>query len=263
MSNGGFGGIHAKLLARFGDRASAAVNDQRDITVILKSRFPVVVVETARRGARPRAAGARRQSRKLGALCVERGRPLAPRRAYRPCRADERFADCLHCPLRRDGMTVLYLHGFNSAPQSRKAYCAVHDSRGLGDRFVCPKLPHRPAAAIALAERELERATKPDPGRQLARWLLCDPYRGNIGSPAVLINPAVRRRLIWKATLASNEPVYGRRVMCLPVNISTNGATLEATVAHPERLSAPRRDGRRSADYRASSPEIRRRASRS
>jgi predicted esterase YcpF (UPF0227 family) len=49
---------------------------------------------------------------------------------------------------------LFYLHGFNSSPGSHKAqllgrYLA---ERGLSDRFVCPALPHRPAAAMELVE---------------------------------------------------------------------------------------------------------------
>ena len=54
---------------------------------------------------------------------------------------------------------LLYLHGFNSAPQSRKAswlreQCAA---RGLESHFACPALPPEPAEAIALIEAELSR----------------------------------------------------------------------------------------------------------
>lgn len=49
---------------------------------------------------------------------------------------------------------IIYLHGFNSAPSSHKArtMAGYLAARGLGDRFVCPALPHRPDEAIALLE---------------------------------------------------------------------------------------------------------------
>jgi predicted esterase YcpF (UPF0227 family) len=49
---------------------------------------------------------------------------------------------------------IVYLHGFNSTPQSRKA-TFLRDfmaARGLADRYACPALPDRPSAAIALVE---------------------------------------------------------------------------------------------------------------
>lgn len=54
---------------------------------------------------------------------------------------------------------ILYLHGFNSAPSSHKAR-TLHKylaDRGLGERFACPALPHRPEEAMALAESLLAR----------------------------------------------------------------------------------------------------------
>jgi predicted esterase YcpF (UPF0227 family) len=54
---------------------------------------------------------------------------------------------------------LVYLHGFNSTPQSKKATMlrTYMDERGLGARYVCPALPHWPSEAIATVERELGR----------------------------------------------------------------------------------------------------------
>lgn len=49
---------------------------------------------------------------------------------------------------------LVYLHGFNSTPRSKKA-TFLRDfmaARGLADRFACPELPDRPSAAIAVIE---------------------------------------------------------------------------------------------------------------
>lgn len=52
---------------------------------------------------------------------------------------------------------IIYLHGFNSAPSSHKAQSmrAHMEERGLGGRFFCPALPHRPEEAISLVEKAL------------------------------------------------------------------------------------------------------------
>ena len=54
---------------------------------------------------------------------------------------------------------IVYLHGFNSTPASRKARTlkAYMDARGLGHLFACPALPHRPADAVRAIEGEIAR----------------------------------------------------------------------------------------------------------
>ncbi|WP_284155109.1 YqiA/YcfP family alpha/beta fold hydrolase [Sulfuricystis thermophila] len=56
-----------------------------------------------------------------------------------------------------DQPLILYLHGFTSGPQSKKAQALARRmaERGLADRFLCPQLPASPAAAVALAEEIL------------------------------------------------------------------------------------------------------------
>ena len=90
---------------------------------------------------------------------------------------------------------ILYLHGFNSTPDSRKAQ-TLHDymrRQGLGALFACPRLPHRPEQAVDAIERELAQR---DPrsvtlvgsslGGFYATWFA---ERRNLR--AVLIQPAV------------------------------------------------------------------------
>lgn len=90
--------------------------------------------------------------------------------------------------------TLLYLHGFTSAPQSRKAQAlkARMEERGMGDRFVCPQLPPSPRAAIELAESIIAKAEAPvmlvgsSLGGYYATWLA---ERHDL--KAALVNPAV------------------------------------------------------------------------
>jgi predicted esterase YcpF (UPF0227 family) len=89
---------------------------------------------------------------------------------------------------------LLYIHGFNSSSQSGKArdMAAWMAERGLAEAFVCPDLPHRPAAAI----RQLEELINASRGRAkligsslggfYATWLA-----ERHGLKAVLINPCV------------------------------------------------------------------------
>ncbi len=74
---------------------------------------------------------------------------------------------------------LIYIHGFNSSPQSGKARELGEwlAARGLAESWACPALPDRPAAAIARLE-ELIRASRGTPkvigsslGGYYATWL--------------------------------------------------------------------------------------------
>jgi len=54
---------------------------------------------------------------------------------------------------------LIYLHGFNSSPQSKKARELRSDmaKHGLEAQFTCPVLPNEPARAIEAVKVELER----------------------------------------------------------------------------------------------------------
>jgi uncharacterized protein len=58
---------------------------------------------------------------------------------------------------------LIYIHGFNSSSRSGKAVALRNwmESRGLGEAFVCPDLPHRPAGAIALLEQMIAQSHGP------------------------------------------------------------------------------------------------------
>lgn len=89
---------------------------------------------------------------------------------------------------------LLYIHGFNSSSRSSKAVelNAWLDQRGLGEVYVCPDLPHRPAAAMSMLEGLI--AASPHPvkligsslGGFYATWLA-----EKHGLKAVLVNPCV------------------------------------------------------------------------
>ncbi len=105
---------------------------------------------------------------------------------------------------------ILYLHGFNSAPASRKARAlkACLETRGLGDRFACPALPHRPAEAVRLIESEISaRAGVTLVGSSLggyyATW-----FAEKKGLRAVLINPAITPHIGLEACLGTQKNLY-------------------------------------------------------
>ncbi len=89
---------------------------------------------------------------------------------------------------------LIYIHGFNSSSQSGKARDLISwmAERGLGESCVCPDLPERPAAAIALLEDMIARSVGPAKliGSSLGGFYttyLAEKH----GLKAVLVNPCV------------------------------------------------------------------------
>jgi predicted esterase YcpF (UPF0227 family) len=107
---------------------------------------------------------------------------------------------------------LIYVHGFNSSPASTKArqLGARLESIGRGSEFSCPALPDRPAAAIAVLERELRQST-PDAitligsslGGYYSTWL-AEKY----GVHAVLVNPAITPHEGLQAYLGPQKNLY-------------------------------------------------------
>jgi hypothetical protein len=107
---------------------------------------------------------------------------------------------------------ILYLHGFNSAPASHKAQLLKRalEERGLGHRFACPALPHRPQEAIAAAEAEIARAAPrrvtlvgSSLGGFYATWLA-----EKHDCRAVLIQPAVFPHIGLEAYLGPQKNLH-------------------------------------------------------
>ncbi len=111
---------------------------------------------------------------------------------------------------------LIYLHGFNSSPQSHKAQVLKKHMQelGLASKFVCPELPHRPKQAIAVVEAELGRhAGLPitfvgsSLGGFYATWLA-----ETHDARAVLINPAVNPAAGLRALGRMQQNLYtGKR----------------------------------------------------
>ena len=128
---------------------------------------------------------------------------------------------------------ILYLHGFNSTPASKKAQQlgAYMASRGLGADFVCPPLPHMPGEAIAVAEAAIARAAgRPvtlvgsSLGGFYSTWLA-----EKHGFNAVLLNPAVLAGRDLRALLGPQKNLYSGEEYLLT----------EAHIAGWERLVVP------------------------
>lgn len=90
---------------------------------------------------------------------------------------------------------IVYIHGFNSSPQSTKArqLKARLDALGRGAEYWCPALPDRPARAMAMLEAEVGRQAAESVtlvgsslGGFYSTWLV-EKY----GVKAVLVNPGI------------------------------------------------------------------------
>lgn len=99
---------------------------------------------------------------------------------------------------RLDRPLILYLHGFTSGPQSKKAQALSRRmaERGYADRFVCPQLPVSPAQAIMLAEALMTKVGAGDTARLTLVGSSLGGYYATYlaekhGCQAVLVNPAV------------------------------------------------------------------------
>jgi predicted esterase YcpF (UPF0227 family) len=151
-------------------------------------------------------------------------------------------------------MSIVYLHGFNSAPQSHKAqymqrYMA---ERGLGDRFVCPKLPHRPDEAVALVEAEIAR--HPAGGATLVGSSLGGFYATHLaekhGLRAVLLNPAVRPGRDLESYIGIQRNLYSGEEYELTREHVDAWRRLDVAAVHPERYLLIVETGDEVLDYR-------------
>jgi len=148
---------------------------------------------------------------------------------------------------------IVYLHGFNSAPQSHKAQALQRylAERGLGDRFACPKLPPRPSDAIALVERELLQ-----PGRAvtLVGSSLGGFYATSLVEKhdlrAVLINPAVKPQRDLESYLGVQRNLYTGEEYELTHAYLEEWRRLDVPAVHPERYLLLVETGDEVLDYR-------------
>ena len=127
--------------------------------------------------------------------------------------------------------TIIYLHGFRSAPASAKAR-ALHDflaARGRADAFWCEQLPVSPAAALALIDAAVRRVQDASGTPTLIGSSLGGFYATCIAERhalrAVLINPAVLPSLRLDHFLGPHTHLY-------------SGERFEFTHAHADELRA-------------------------
>jgi len=149
---------------------------------------------------------------------------------------------------------ILYLHGFNSSPQSAKAQYLKRylEERGLGAEFVCPRLPHRPKLAVAAIEAEMARLAKgkitlvgSSLGGFYATWLA-----EKHALRAVLINPAIDPHVGLRTYLGPQQSFHGGESYELTEEHLREWQALFLTGIHPERYLLLVETGDEVLDYR-------------
>jgi predicted esterase YcpF (UPF0227 family) len=150
---------------------------------------------------------------------------------------------------------IVYLHGFNSSPQSGKAQYLKRylDERGKGSEFVCPQLPDRPDLALAVVEAEMAQRVKAritlvgsSLGGFYATWLA---EKHNVR--AVLINPAIDPHVGLRASLGPQQAFHGGERYELTEEHLRQWKELFLVEVHPERYLLLVETGDEVLDYRA------------
>jgi hypothetical protein len=151
---------------------------------------------------------------------------------------------------------IVYLHGFRSSPQSRKAtqLHAALEARGLAAEYACPQLPASPRAAaeVALATAQLE-----DPqqlaligsslGGYYATWVA-----ERLGCRAVLLNPAIRPYDDLRAYLGEQKVYFSDATIDVkPEYMDELRAIDTPRITKPERYFLVAATGDALIDYRA------------
>lgn len=105
---------------------------------------------------------------------------------------------------------IVYLHGFNSSPQSHKAQVLKRymEERGLGRDYACPALPVSADAALALIERTVKgRGPVCYLGSSLGGFYATYMVEKH-GGKAVLINPAIDPHVGLRAYLGPQKNLF-------------------------------------------------------
>jgi predicted esterase YcpF (UPF0227 family) len=153
----------------------------------------------------------------------------------------------------------LYIHGFNSSPQSYKVRQLQSwlSDQGQADRLLVPSLPYQPAEAAALLEAlMIEYRSRPlvllgsSLGGFYATWLT-EKFAAQQSLSAVLINPSVRPFDLLDVWLGENENIYTHeRYLLTREHLQQLKALHCAQLADPSRYLLLTQTGDEVLDYR-------------
>ena len=149
---------------------------------------------------------------------------------------------------------LIYLHGFNSSPDSRKAQRLKQymDAHGLGDQYCCPALPVSGMRAAALIEEEIAR--HPRESITLIGSSLGGFYATYLAERhdlrAVLLNPAIFPHEDLRSYLGVQRNLYTLKPYELTEEHLRQWDKLYLPTIHPQRYLLLVETGDEVLDYR-------------
>ena len=149
--------------------------------------------------------------------------------------------------------SILYIHGFNSAPESKKAsqLTSVMQQMGLGEQLRVPALHHHPRQAIAQLEGAIGELGSPllvgsSLGGYYATWLA-----ERHGLKALLVNPAVSPHRMFDGYLGTQTNLYSGETWELTHDHVNALAELEVPAPRdPQRIQVWLQTADETLDYR-------------
>ena len=149
--------------------------------------------------------------------------------------------------------SILYIHGFNSAPESKKAtqLTSVMQRIGLGGQLRVPALHHHPREAMAQLQGAISELGRPllvgsSLGGYYATWLA-----EQHGLKALLVNPAVSPHRKFDGYLGTQTNHYSGQTWELTLDHVHALADLEVPAPEdPQRYQVWLQTGDETLDYR-------------
>jgi predicted esterase YcpF (UPF0227 family) len=147
---------------------------------------------------------------------------------------------------------IVYLHGFNSSPQSHKAQVLKRymEERGLGARYACPALPVSAQGALRVIERTVEgRGPVCYLGSSLGGFYATYMVEKH-GGKGVLINPAIDPHVGLRAYLGPQKNLHTSEPYELTEQHLEEWRAIYASKLSPERYLLLVETGDEVLDYR-------------
>jgi len=149
--------------------------------------------------------------------------------------------------------SILYIHGFNSAPESKKAtqLRSVMQQMGLDDRLQVPALHHHPRQALMQLDAAISELGSPllvgsSLGGYYATYLA-----ERHGLKALLVNPAVSPHRMFDGYLGTQTNLYSGQTWELTHDHVTALAELEVSAPQdPQRIQVWLQTADETLDYR-------------
>jgi predicted esterase YcpF (UPF0227 family) len=149
--------------------------------------------------------------------------------------------------------SILYIHGFNSSPLSKKAcqLVEVMERLGLSERLRVPALHHHPRQAIEQLERAIAELGRPLLVGSSLGGYYATHLAERLGLKALLINPAVSPHRMFDGFLGTQKNLYTEETWEMTHDHVTALAELEVSAPQdPQRYQVWLQTADETLDYR-------------